>query len=383
MKALLPNDIKDQNRKIIYDILLFNSPIAKIEISKMTTMSLVTVGKIIDYFDEIGLVSASNESREGAGGLGRKRLLYDFNPNAYTSIGIQLIGNSARAILLNLKHEIIDEYIIEDEVFFWDETLVNTLIDVKKYFKTTVEKYNSEILGIGIAVDGAINTQEEKIRIKVSYIAEKEYSYSKIKDSLEEKFGVPIYLENDVNASAICEFFQLSLKIEDSNDLLEIALNSGIGSGIILNKKLYRGNKKGVGELEYLCFDLDYVAMPTSVGWLETKLNIKYLEKRFGLDFLDLDRSKVRNIYECVEYISKYIALTICNAVSLLDISNIVLSGPVIKALSDEILEKVEFFVFKYTGWKLNIYASNMENASAIGAATLSIEQEINNKLFS
>ncbi|MFV0502424.1 MAG: ROK family protein [Lachnospirales bacterium] len=377
MKSYLPNDIKDQNRKIIYDILLNNPPIAKIEISEMTTMSLVTVGKIIDYFESIGILTHSNENREGARGLGRKRNLYDFNPNSFMSIGVQIIDGKVSAVLLNLKQEVIDSLTIKKLIYFWDDQLSLVLHKIKNHFQEKLIQYNAKLLGIGIAVDGGINTYKEIIRMKVSYAEEKEFNYHEIIKTLEKELQLPIFLENDVNASVFCEFNQLEV-----NDLLEIALNNGIGAGIILNKKLYRGNNSGVGELEFMCFDLDYVAMPTSVGWLETKLNIRYLEKRFNIDFNNIKNSKKENIYECVEYVSKYIALTICNAVSLLEISNIVLSGPVIKSMPEEIIGKIEEYIFRYTGWKFNVFFSTIEFSSAIGAGLLLIENELSQIIF-
>ncbi len=383
MKAFLPNDIKDQNRKIIYDILQNTPPIAKVEIAEMTTMSLVTVGKIIDYFEEIGILTQLDENRVGARGLGRRRILYEFNPNKHTSIGVQIIGNKAFAVLLNLKNEIIESYSLEDEIFFGDNSLEIGLTKIKKQFEKTIKKLNSQVLGIGIAVDGAINNREEKIRLRVGDNEEKEFSYSSIIKSLENKLKLPVLLENDVNSSVLYEFCQLELQDNEPENLLEIALNDGVGAGIILNKKLYKGNKTGVGELQYMCFDLDYVKKPTSVGWLEKKLNIKELEKRFLINLSTDDKSSIKIKEECVEYISKYIALTICNTVSLLDISNIVISGTVVRLFSKEILGKVEEFVFGYTGWKLNIFISEFEHSSAVGAGLLSIENEISKILFS
>lgn len=92
LKSFLPNDIKDENRKIIFEILLQNPELAKVEITEKTTMSFVTVSKIVTFFEQIGILTTSGESRDGSGGLGRKRSVYRFNENSYVTIGIQIIG---------------------------------------------------------------------------------------------------------------------------------------------------------------------------------------------------------------------------------------------------------------------------------------------------
>lgn len=381
MKSYMPNDIKDQNRKIIFDLLLDNPVVAKVEIAEMTTMSLVTVGKIMDYFEEIKLVFKTGENREGAGGLGRKRNLYQFNENRYTSIGIQIIGQKLSAVLVNLKNEVIAEFNQELDFNFWCDDTYAKLELVKNYFVEQAEKTNSEITGIGIAIDGAINIEKEEIRLKISDIEQMVYNYKPFLDKFEQILNMPIYIENDVNASVLCEFENLT--VAKPNDLLEISLGDGIGAGLILNKKLYRGSRSGMGEIQYICFDSEYIRKPQSVGWLESKLNIKYLERRYNIDFSQMENVSNKTKQECVRYVAKYLALILCNSVSMLDISNVILSGNVIKALEKDIVENVLDYVKKYTDFDLNIVVSEIEKSSAIGVGILSLDYRLNKVLFS
>jgi predicted NBD/HSP70 family sugar kinase len=375
MKSFLPNDIKDQNRKIIFDILLQNPEQAKVEVTQKTTMSFVTVSKIIDYFEEIGIVSSSGESRDGSGGLGRKRAIYTFNENSYVTIGIQIIENTVHAVLVNLHSEIIASYNTETAVPFYNEDFKVVFGEVVQYLKGEAKKKNATIIGVGIGVDGAINKRNSTIRMRTNNTQEQDYSYTDILKNLELQIDLPIVLENDVNAAVLAELSYLDKLGEGPEELLQIALGEGIGAGIILDKKLYRGYNAGVGELEYMCFDSEYINKPSSVGWLESKLGFNYLKEAYG--FSDNEVIKVDKKKEIIAYISKHLALVIINIVSLLDISNIILSGRTVRVFPNEILKATGEKIKQFTGWDLEIATSEKTDSTAVGAAILSLESEM------
>lgn len=377
MKSFLPNDIKDQNRKIIFDILLQEPELAKVEITERTTMSFVTVSKIVDFFEQIGIVSISGESKEGSGGLGRKRVLYNFNPNSYVTIGIQIIGNKVLAVLVNLYSQVIATYDTNSKVNFYEDQVSETIEKIAIHFKETAKQMNSNIVGIGIGVDGAINERTKTIRMRITKDKEEDYSYEEIIEKAEQQTGLPIVLENDVNASTIAEFSYLDRGGEGPEDLLQIALGEGIGAGLILDKKLHRGHNAGVGELEYMCFDTEYTRTPSAIGWLENKLNLEYLEETYQYSAETSSLMTKEDREESIEYISKYLALAITNIVSLLDIQAVILSGKTISVFPKEILAKTKDYIRKYTGWELDMTVSDKKDLTAVGAGILTLQSEM------
>lgn len=378
MKSFLPNDIKDQNRKIIFDIFLQEPDLAKVEVSNRTTMSKVTVNKIVDYFAEAGIVRTSGEVREGSGGMGRKRMVYSFNPNSYLTIGIQLIGNKLSAVLVNLHSEVIDSFETDAEVKFYEEDFVDILQMIYEKFKCHIEDTSSRIIGIGIGVDGAINTSQKTIRMRMpGNQYEEDFYYEEIMGRLSERLHLPILLENDTNASAIAEFSYFDRGSCGPNDLLLIALGEGLGAGLILDKKLHKGFYGGVGELEYMCFDPEYVFRPSSVGWLESKMSLDYLKREFGFNPNSLKFISPQEKERCIGYIAKYLAMTIINIVCFLDIHCVVLTGKTILAMPDEVIDATRQYVRQFTGRNLDIKCGTIDRATAVGAAILSLQSEM------
>ena len=374
MRSYLPNNIKDENRKIIFEILLQNPELAKVEITEKTTMSFVTVSKIVDFFHEIGLVTLSGESRNGSGGLGRKRTVYRLNENNFVTVGIQLIESNVAVVLVNLNGEIVHSFSVETNLAFYSEDFVNYFEEIIKKMKIKTDELNGTIIGVGLAIDGAINIRKRTVRMRVDEGVEKDFNYEVVIEKLESRVGLPVSLENDVNAATVAELNTLNFGDASVKNLVNILAGEGIGAGIIINNELYRGMNASAGELEYMCFDENYQKTPSSIGWLEGQVKYSRLKNTYNL-------STNLGIEVCVDYLSKKLALSIINIISILDIDHFILSGKSVSVFSDRLLENVKNYVEQYVDWVPTISISLVQNSSAIGAAILSLQNEMNEVL--
>jgi glucokinase len=76
-----------------------------------------------------------------------------------------------------------------------------------------------------------------------------------LRDRLEERFGVPVALENDANAAAVAEH-RLGAG-RGTRHMVLLTLGTGIGGGLVLNGELYRGSIGAASELGHVTIDLD------------------------------------------------------------------------------------------------------------------------------
>ena len=74
-------------------------------------------------------------------------------------------------------------------------------------------------------------------------------------DVMTERLGVPVFVDNDGNNSALAEHRAGAAR--GANDVLVLTLGTGIGGGLILGGELYRGARGGAGELGHIEIDID------------------------------------------------------------------------------------------------------------------------------
>src|ERR1041385_2411440 len=117
---------------------------------------------------------------------------------------------------------------------------------------------NSSVKAVGIGVPGLVDTGKGIVYDVVNIPSWKEVP---LRDVIEERYHVPVFINNDANCFALGEFY--FGKGRGSESMIGVTLGTGLGSGIIINKKLYEGKNGGAGEfgmIDYLDKYYEYYA---------------------------------------------------------------------------------------------------------------------------
>jgi predicted NBD/HSP70 family sugar kinase len=98
-----------------------------------------------------------------------------------------------------------------------------------------------------------------------------------LRDLLQGRFDLPVLIENDVNLAALGEFWKGAGRSVSSN-LVFVSVGTGIGAGIIIDGRLYRGATNAAGEVAYFITDVKVLR--------DNAMQIADLENRVGRDGL-------------------------------------------------------------------------------------------------
>lgn len=195
---------------------------------------------------------------------GRKPNVYGLNANAGFFLGIEVRNFYVSLGLLDFKKNLIKS--AQDLPF----TLANTpeslqsLCKIIEDFIKGLPVKKDKILGIGVNLSGRINY---KTGYSYSYFHFSEDPLSKI---IEDRIGIPTYLENDSRAAAYAEFCNGIVK--DEKNVLFLNLDYGIGVGIMMNGQLYYGKSGFAGEIGHIpIFDNEIICHCGKKGCLETE----------------------------------------------------------------------------------------------------------------
>ncbi|MDK2817891.1 MAG: ROK family protein [Spirochaetota bacterium] len=158
-------------------------------------------------------------------------------------LGIDLGGTSVKYSLIDIDGNMSVEGTFPTVSKDADE-LLQKLIKIAEQYKT---KYN--IQGIGIACPGIIHPYEGRA-LWANMNMPKGWHEVVIKKTLESILKIPVVVDNDVNCAALGEKWLGAG--QDYHTFICIAMGTGIGSGIVINDKLYYGAGFQAGEIGYI-----------------------------------------------------------------------------------------------------------------------------------
>lgn len=164
-------------------------------------------------------------------------------------IGVDLGGTNIRAAAIS-GMDIIKEHAAP---LMNKHDLESTLAQLKAVIR---EVYDPSAKGIGIGVPSVVDLEKGIVRDVVNIPSWKEVH---LRDILNAEFNLPVFINNDVNCFVLGErYFGHGRKY---HSFVGITIGTGIGSGLILDGRLYSGKNCGAGEIGYLPYldhDLEY-----------------------------------------------------------------------------------------------------------------------------
>ena len=230
--SYIGSDIKDMNRRIVYDTLLKNGGLSKAAISRMTGISAPTVIKIVDYLKQLGCIE---ELGEGTIPLGRRPDMFRFNPDFAYAVGVNFSGVDIVIGLMDCAGKFRCTRSVAVVPDF--SRVMNSILPEEIHTLIIQSGIQAErIKGICFGLPGVVNHAEKTIGLAPLIGIIEPQNYTPIIEQLEQKFGIPVYFENDANMAAMGEFRARGLHAGD--DLLFLTVGKGLGSGIILDGRL-------------------------------------------------------------------------------------------------------------------------------------------------
>jgi predicted NBD/HSP70 family sugar kinase len=259
------------NCSAVLDLIREQSPIARSEIARQLNMSIPTVMRVIDDLFADDLVRWSGDSQVSGG---RPRTLLEFNGHAYAVIGLDLGGAQLYGTLADLCGSIQDEICVPLE----SADPVHSLEQVCGLVEDLLSRPRPAgqiVRGIGVGAPGVTLSNQGV----VTWAPSLGWRDLPLRDILQQRFGLPVVVENDVNLAAIGEYGFGAAR--GATSAVCIAIGTGIGSGIVIDGKIYRGYRQSAGEVGYLPPAIPYLARSyDSFGALEGIASATGLQQR-------------------------------------------------------------------------------------------------------
>lgn len=384
--------LRDYNTKKILRILRDTGSASRAGMAETAQLDRKTVTNITQQLLSGGyIVPVSKERAEG----GRPREMLSLKGDFMRVIGIDIGGTHISGVLMDFSGKTLADFTTTID----SDTDADTQI---KLCELTVERLISraglsieDISEIGIAFPGYYDSVTDSMILSENFPKWKNINIKKV---FEEKYGIPIYVDDCSQLMALAELWYGEVK---SHNFLVFDLGYGIGCAIVIGGRIYKGVGGKAGEIGHTTADVNGPECTCGKhGCIESLASGWALALQAG-NTLDGDpilkelvklpeKISVKDIViaaqlgseKCRKYLSdagRYLAMGISNAMTLFNPEKVIIGGRLIndnEILWNSIINEVKKETVPVIYGDTAISQSKLgEYASAIGAAALCMQR--------
>ncbi|WP_372518824.1 ROK family protein [Candidatus Ruminimicrobiellum ovillum] len=197
-------------------------------------------------------------------------------------LGADMGGTLIKIAIVDDKANVIEEAVVNTDINASPKSVIENIVEVFKKFKN----YN-KVKTIGIGIAGDIDFKQGIVRFSPNL---PKWNKVQLKKDIEKLTGKTVFVDNDANTAAIGAYW-LDVKAKADN-MVCVTLGTGVGGGIIINKKLFRGNSGTAGEIGHITVVPDGRKCNCgNYGCAETYIGVRHIVKE-TIDLLKTKKSK-------------------------------------------------------------------------------------------
>ena len=308
------------------------------------------------------------------------------------AVGVDLGGTNIKIGIVSAKGKLVKSISIKTEAEGGPKHVISNIIGG---IESILAKNKYKIQGVGIGCPGVVSIKKGIVENAPNLPGWKNVKLGPI---IKEKIKYKVHLENDANAAAIGELIFGAGKKFDS--FIMVTLGTGVGGGIVFNKKIFRGEFGAAGELGHISIDLNGPKCNCgSTGCIEAYAGNSYLKEQIKSELKNYSNSIVWEIIDndlgkvsprviqiasekkdeyarfVIERMGKQLGSALASLSNLLDISTFIIGGGVAgfgKPLFDSVRLTVANRVLAPLRSRVLVIPAKLQNEAGIkGASSL------------
>lgn len=299
-------------------------------------------------------------------------------------IGIDLGGTNLKIGLFDQKFRFKARALIPTGTFSCPQTLINGITEAVFRIIRDNDLKNSDILGIGIGLPGPIDVEKGLVHFFPNIPGWKDVFLEKI---LRRKTRIPVFIDNDANLMCLAEYKLGSAK--HARNAVCLTLGTGVGGGLIIEGKLFRGSSFAAGEIGHMpinekgpvCNCGGVACLESYIGNRRIAARIrKVFQKDITLEVLSrMSGNNNKKAIKIWKEVGSRLGLALVGVVNLLNPDRIVIGGGVANAgrvLFAEIEKTISCRAMSVQAEKVKILKAKLGNdGGMLGAALLVKDQ--------
>jgi len=312
------------------------------------------------------------------------------NPSSGSLVfAVDLGGTHLRVALVDDTGRILKQIKQETPKGDSPECVVAALVDAARNW----DSYKEAVVAASIMVPGAVDRDKAVVLQAPNLPSLINFA---LKAELQKRLGWPVFLENDANAAAVGEMWLGAAR--GCRDVVSVTLGTGVGGGVILDGKLWRGSHGSAGEIGHTTVDpfsglkckcgntgcLELFASATAIVRMTRESLSSFPQSRLQSEGLTAEK-----VYEAgrdgdelalavFRRFGMYLGIGLANVINFIDPQIIVIAGGAVNGwdlFADEMYRQVEERAFRTTAQQVKIARAECgDNAGLLGATRLAMD---------
>src|SRR3954449_953466 len=254
--------LRERNRRSLISSLSERGMASRADLARLTGLSRSTVSSLVAEMQAMGLVEERHASASG----GRPGVLLALSRGAGVVVAADFGHRRLRVAVFDLAHTVLADAVHDVDINAPAERAMATATEA---IHVTLERAGAtmdEVVGVGMGLPGPISRDTGTLGSSTILPA---WVGVPVAAAMTERLGVPVFPDNDATLGALAE-----VTFGAGRGYREVAylkVSSGIGAGLYMDGRIYRGGNGTAGEIGHVILDEDgLVCRCGNRGCLET-----------------------------------------------------------------------------------------------------------------
>jgi glucokinase len=212
--------------------------LSRVDLARILNLAPSTIGIYVDHLVEEGFIF---EGKARERDFGRPPTILALNPQGGRFIGVDFEARNIMAIAADFSQKPLKRF---HDTIAPGDSVESILQKIEHAIKTVIAGDDRKVLGIGIGVPGVIDLASG---VASNYKHIKGWESVPLVGRLANRFGVPVFLENNIRTMALAELWFGQGR--GLRNFICIGMRSGISAGIVVDGRIYHGGNNRAGEI--------------------------------------------------------------------------------------------------------------------------------------
>lgn len=243
-------DMRQNNYRAVLDTIRFSDGISRKAISGKIGLTGATISNIVSDLVRLGYVRETGLAESTSGG--RREILLSLNPDICYAVGVELSASTINCVLTDFAASIRARQVTKIRAILEDrQAIFRAIADTVETVIAESGVAREKVRGIGLCTPGPCDVEKGVVINPPNLQCLRDVP---IREIISEMTGFPVFFEHHMNAAALCEQW-LGQAHNSRCMFLCGALEIGVGSGMIVDGRLHRGNHDAAGEIGHMSID--------------------------------------------------------------------------------------------------------------------------------